>query len=399
MNTITKDALDKLKQDSQFQKLHTILNRFNIFSTLNIEHFEIRHSNVLAWLFDTRGSHQLKDFPLSCFLNSLRQMNMPIAPTNSALVRREVKIGTSGQIDLLLDLNNGEILAIENKIKSGEGANQLKRYREALQKEYSYKTLHLLFLTPAGSSPKTDDEGKWIFGSYDLVADMVEAILKREDVQPDVRSFLEDYSEILKREVLMEDKEIEELCTDLYSHHSKVFDAVMEYKQDTQTQIKNFLEKSLQNEWNSEFELDRAFKNSITFYIKEFKNRPCLQINESVDYGGWKQPKNALTFEFKVQNGNLILKLMILAAKQDGFKEFLLHKIKANSLFNKGRQGNKWERILEETVLKQSEYDNVMEGIRDSIRAFMEKFIKGKYPKLKESLKEICQDYERENAQ
>ena len=45
------------------------------------------------------------------------------------------------------------------------------------------------------------------------------------------------------------------------------------------------------------------------------------------------------------------------------------------------------------------EYDNVMEGIRDSIRAFMEKFIKGKYPKLKESLKEICQDYERENAQ
>ena len=155
----------------------------------------------------------------------------------------------------------------------------------------------------------------------------------------------------------------------------------------------------MQNEWNSEFELDRAFKNSITFYIKEFKNRPCLQINESVDYGGWKQPKNALTFEFKVQNGNLILKLMILAAKQDGFKEFLLHKIKANSLFNKGRQGNKWERILEETVLKQSEYDNVMEGIRDSIRAFMEKFIKGKYPKLKESLKEICQDYERENAQ
>lgn len=399
MNTITKDALDKLKQDSQFQKLHTILNRFNIFSTLNIEHFEIRHSNVLAWLFDTRGSHQLKDFPLSCFLTSLRQMNMTIAPTNSALVRREVKIGTSGQIDLLLDLNNGEILTIENKIKSGEGANQLKRYREALQKEYSYKTLHLLFLTPAGSSPKTDDEGKWIFGSYDLVADMVEAILKRYDVQPDVRSFLEDYSEILKREVLMEDKEIEELCTDLYSHHSKVFDAVMEYKQDTQTQIKNFLEKSLQNEWNSEFELDRAFKNSITFYIKEFKNRPCLQINESVDYGGWKQPKNALTFEFKVQNGNLILKLMILAAKQDGFKEFLLHKIKANSLFNKGRQGNKWERILEETVLKQSEYDNVMEGIRDSIRAFMEKFIKGKYPKLKESLKEICQDYERENAQ
>ena len=246
MCTITKNDVDKLKQDPQFQKLHALLNRFNIFSTLNIEHFEIRHSNVLAWLFDSQGSHQLKDFPLSCFLNSLRQMNMTIAPTNSALVRREVKIGTSGQIDLLLDLNNGEILAIENKIKSGEGANQLKRYREALQKEYSHKTLHLLFLTPAGSSPKTDDEGKWIFGSYELVADMLEAILKRDDVQTDVKSFLEDYREILKREVLMENKEMEELCIDLYNHHSKVFDAVMEYKQDIQTQIKNFLETSFE---------------------------------------------------------------------------------------------------------------------------------------------------------
>ena len=399
MCTITKNDVDKLKQDPQFQKLHVLLNRFNIFSTLNIEHFEIRHSNVLAWLFDSQGSHQLKDFPLSCFLNSLRQMKMTIAPTNSALVRREVKIGTSGQIDLLLDLNNGEILAIENKIKSGEGANQLKRYREALQKEYNHKTLHLLFLTPAGSSPKTDDEGKWIFGSYELVVDMVEAILKRNDVQTDVKSFLEDYREILKREVLMEDKEMEELCIDLYNQHSKVFDAVMEYKQDTQTQIKNFLEKALQNEWNSEFELDRAFKNSITFYIKESKNRPCLQINENVDYGGWKQPKNALTFEFKVQNGNLILKLIILAAKQKGFKEFLLNKIQANSLFDKGRQGDKWEKIWEETVLKKAEYDNVREGLMHSIEAFMDKFIKEKYPRLKEALKEICQDYERENAQ
>lgn len=397
---LTQDDFTKLEQDPQFKKLHSLLSRFNIFSALNIEHFEIRHSNVLAWLLNPTETHQLQNQPLCHFLEILRNKHSDISPAHSALVKREMKLPNAGQIDLLLYLDNGEIIAIENKVKAGEGENQLKRYRNALEKLYPNTKIHYLFLTPAGDSPKTDDEDKWKFVSYDVVAGMLTRLLQKQNLSKEIRVFLEHYLETVKREVLMDKKETEELCTQLYAKYPEVFNAVMEYKQDTQTQIKCFLEQNITDTWNQYFILDRAFKNSITFYFREFEKFDCLQIDETVDYGGWKQPKNALTFEFKVQNGNLILKLMILASKKAGFKDFLLAKIQGKSTFNKGKQGNKWERILEKTVLEKEKYDNVVNisYLTDCIKKFMDDFIQTQYEPIRSTLLQICQEYERENA-
>lgn len=398
---LTQDDCTKLEQDPQFKKLHSLLSRFNIFSALNIEHFEIRHSNVLAWLLTSTETHQLQNQPLCLFLEILRNKHIDISPAHSALVKREMKLPNTGQIDLLLYLDSGEIIAIENKVKAGEGKNQLKRYRNALEKLYPHTKIHYLFLTPAGDSPKTDDEDKWNFVSYDVVASMLTSLLQKQNSSKEVGVFLEHYLETVKREVLMDKKETEELCTQLYAKYPEVFNAVMEYKQDTQTQIKCFLEQNLTNTWNQYFILDRAFKNSITFYFREFEKFDCLQIDETVDYGGWKQPQNALTFEFKVQNGNLILKLMILASKKAGFKDFLLAKIQGKPPFNKGKQGNKWERILEKTVLEKEKYDNVVNisYLTDCIKKFMDDFIQTQYEPIRSTLLQICQKYERENAQ
>lgn len=398
---LTQDNFTKLEQDPQFKKLHNLLSRFNIFSALNIEHFEIRHSNVVAWLLNSTETHQLQNQPLCRFLEILRNKHSDISPAHSALVKREMKLPNAGQIDLLLYLDSGEIITIENKVKAGEGKNQLKRYRNALEKLYPHTKIHYLFLTPAGDAPKTDDEDKWKFVNYDVVASMLTSLLQKQNLSKEIGVFLEHYLETVKREVLMDKKETEELCTQLYAKYPEVFNAVMEYKQDTQTQIKCFLEQNLTNTWNQYFILDRAFKNSITFYFREFEKFDCLQIDETVDYGGWKQPKNALTFEFKVQNGNLILKLMILASKKAGFKEFLLTKIQGKLPFNRGKQGNKWKRILEKTVLEKEKYDNVVNisYLTDCIKKFMDDFLHTQYEPIKSALLQICQDYERENAQ
>lgn len=394
---ITKKDLNKLQQDPQFQKLHTILNRFNIFSALNIEHVEIRHSNVLAWLLNPQESHGLKNFPLSYFLTLLKGEKCTV---KSALVKREAKLGKKGQIDLLLDLSNGEILAIENKIYSREGKNQLRKYRDILEKTYKNKIIHFLFLTPVGSSYETDDKGKWTPRSYEIIVNLLEEVLKRNDLNKGVKIFLEHYMDIIKREVLMETQDIEQLCTDLYSHYADVFNAVMEYKQDGQTQLKNYLIDSLKNNWKKEFVLDRAFKNSITFYMKNLEHIPCLEIDDEVMYGGWKQPKNALTFEFKVQSGKLILKLMILKTKND-FKEFLLNQIKSHNIFKKVKTGDKWLTVWQESILDWEKYDTVLEidMIKDKVKSFMDRFLSNTYPKIKKEIESICQEYERENAQ
>ena len=50
--------LDKfLVDNADLEELSARLSVFNIFGTLRIEKTEIRHSNVLAWLLDPRGSH------------------------------------------------------------------------------------------------------------------------------------------------------------------------------------------------------------------------------------------------------------------------------------------------------------------------------------------------------
>ena len=50
--------LDRLLVDNaELEELSARLGVFNIFGTLRIEKPEIRHSNVLAWLLDPRGSH------------------------------------------------------------------------------------------------------------------------------------------------------------------------------------------------------------------------------------------------------------------------------------------------------------------------------------------------------
>lgn len=41
-----------LTNNKDFEKLESKLNRFNPFKVLNIERYEIRHSNVLGWLLD-----------------------------------------------------------------------------------------------------------------------------------------------------------------------------------------------------------------------------------------------------------------------------------------------------------------------------------------------------------
>ena len=44
------------------------MKNFNIFEILNISHLEIKHSDVLAYLFNNKESHNLKDTFLKEFI-------------------------------------------------------------------------------------------------------------------------------------------------------------------------------------------------------------------------------------------------------------------------------------------------------------------------------------------
>ena len=50
------------------QKLDRLVGKFNIFRVLRFEYGELRHSNMLAWLFDPTQSHGLGDLFLRRWL-------------------------------------------------------------------------------------------------------------------------------------------------------------------------------------------------------------------------------------------------------------------------------------------------------------------------------------------
>ena len=126
-------------ENDELAELEAEIGRLNIFDALGIVHAEIRHSNFLAWLLDPAESHgQGQLFLSTALMDILRNAPAdarPLSPIDldgadlrGVQVRREWR-----HIDLLIVAEQPKIVvAIENKIFSGEHSNQLKRYRSTV---------------------------------------------------------------------------------------------------------------------------------------------------------------------------------------------------------------------------------------------------------------------------
>ena len=57
--------------DQDFEKIELSLREPNIFRTLSIERKELRHSNFIAYILDSRENHGLKDIVLRKLLRDI----------------------------------------------------------------------------------------------------------------------------------------------------------------------------------------------------------------------------------------------------------------------------------------------------------------------------------------
>jgi len=106
---------------------------FNIFSVLQIEHYEVTtHSRFIAELLNPNGCHGQKAKFLNKFLEILKiKLN-----SDNAQVFTEYYIGeinevytSGGRVDILVKFLNNQVIVIENKIYAIDQKNQLLRYR------------------------------------------------------------------------------------------------------------------------------------------------------------------------------------------------------------------------------------------------------------------------------
>ena len=188
-------------------KEYLLYNKYhegNLFGITKTARLESLHSNFIAWLLDSRGIHNLRDYPIKQFLialliakdrmnnqnaqfsaevvNLIEQSRMSPKDALSSKCKREVSFHTGQKkrsIDLVVEVDFGKKILpviIENKVNSFEHNDQTIDYYQWAEKEYSDKNRYCdavyVFLTPDynTSVPKSD---KFLLLKYQDLVDFV----------------------------------------------------------------------------------------------------------------------------------------------------------------------------------------------------------------------------------
>jgi hypothetical protein len=216
---------------------------FNILEITGMGEYEIRHSNILAWAFGA-NEHNLEYEILGSFLKKVIENSLDENKKDKLKhylylqnQKRDITIyREKDNIDLLIvDEENKKIFVIENKVNAyervdGEDGGQLQKYENIVNAKYdkSYEK-YFIFLTKDSQKPSKD---YWLVASYQMIADIIENILKTKELTQKTKIVLESYVDLLKRRGIVADKKLEELCRQIWANeeYREAIDILLEYR-------------------------------------------------------------------------------------------------------------------------------------------------------------------------
>lgn len=97
-------------------RLDSKLNEFNPFKVLKVDQFEIRHSNILAWLLDPNENHSLSDMILKKL--SAEILCGDVLTKNHDLQITDILLGSFHDAEVLREWRNIDILVVSKKVIS-----------------------------------------------------------------------------------------------------------------------------------------------------------------------------------------------------------------------------------------------------------------------------------------
>ncbi len=291
-------------------ELNPWIDSFNIFDVLKISKTEIRHSNMIAWLFNPHENHGLNDSFIKNLVSRIvknknygnaNPLELMVEDFSSVQINREWE-----NIDLLC-VSNNFVIVIENKIDSGEHDNQLEIYRKKIETRYKKLSKIFLYLTPDGLLPS--DEENWNVLSYwDILISIENAFdLHKNDLLSGQKTLIQDYINILRSKIV-EDKALVDICKKIYLQYKPALDLIFENRGNlvAESIIEAF------KELNIELDNTRTTNRWFVFYSKEMdKILPCLENakgswNDNHTYNYWISVEdNTLTGCFELGGTNL----------------------------------------------------------------------------------------------
>jgi hypothetical protein len=304
-----RKCLEALVVDNaDLERLESLANQFNIFEVIGAVRQELRHSDFLAYLLNPQQSHGLGDiFVRKLLQRVISKINRP-SITVSAVdldiwnVEASEVFREWQNIDILfVNEANGLVVAIENKIATGEHSDQLERYWQTLRHAHPGKRILGLYLTPDGEEPSHPE---FLPVDYGQIASLVEDLASNRQLgaNPDVRTLLLHYAQMLRRHIVSE-SEIAELCQRIYRKHKQALDLIYNHRPDHIAARGEFLRSLIRS--CTELAEDFSSKAYIRFTLKNWESAK-LKAGQ-----GWTKSGRMLLFEFQNFEDSLKLKLLI----------------------------------------------------------------------------------------
>lgn len=325
MNQHEKEVLEKFVLDIDcLDKLSKWKNEVNFFRITGMTNQEIKHSNFLAWLFDSNANHNLGDKVIKTFIQKVikNNANIPIISSKSIqiamlnfynfTIKREWE-----NLDLFfVSQQDRTTITIENKVYSGERFNQTEKYRKKIEEMYCDYTNIFIYLTPYNF--EAGDKDNWCVASYQMIREIIEDLLLNSyNISNEVKLLLNNYLSILRRDILM-DKELEDICSKIYKEHREALDLIYENKPDNIFIISQYIKDYIKNNpYDDTIGLEINEKDCIKSYVRFTTKfiREIVPFDDKISCG-WNNGKG-LMYEIELINNWDIICFATISNSED----------------------------------------------------------------------------------
>lgn len=193
VNAILRE--EKIKKEESLRRGE----RFNVFQICGVDHYEVKHSAIIAKILDPNGNHGQKDKFLKIFLHTIKDLTG--IDTTSCSVNTEY-ITNEGRIDILIEDKTGKGIIIENKVYAGDQSKQLKRYDKFSKEKFKtgQYTIYYLTLDEHDASEDSGEGINYIRISYkEHILNWIEESIKESATTPLIRETLIQYKNHIKQ--------------------------------------------------------------------------------------------------------------------------------------------------------------------------------------------------------
>lgn len=281
---ITECLTDFLMTSEDLAKLEARLSAFNVFRVLRADAHELRHSNMLAWLFNPEESHGLGELFLRRWLMEILHQagkldSRPtgwVSPIEVDLIDIErVDVHREFErIDLMFEIavkgKDPWMICIENKVNSSKGDDQLPRYFRRIERRFASAERRIYVFLTKNSEPAGHPQ--YIESSYEIVLKVLDRCrVERADfIGPEPKMLIDDYRQILKDDFMEENSSVE-LARKIYLRHRRALDFIFENKIDPVFEATNALEAALREKAESlGIVMDHSSKGYVRFLPSEW---------------------------------------------------------------------------------------------------------------------------------